>query len=166
MKKTKHEACMACGGPTEEREETVKHEFAGIPVTLVGVPVIHCLECGEREVGIPAIESLQALLAKQIAEKPARLTPTEIRFLRKSLGLSSVDLAKKMSVDRSTVSRWEAKEGAQDMGEQSEKLLRVLALTEKPVEAYPLEEMASEKVAPLRLSLQHDKRGWRPTAVG
>lgn len=161
----KNDKCIACGSKMRQRIETVDYEFAGVGVTLGGVRVLRCSKCGQREIGIPAIATLQKLMAQSIAKKRARLTPVEIRFLRKSLGLSSTDLARKMGVTKSTVSRWESKNDPQEMGPQSEKLLRVLALTERPVEEYSLEDMASAAVAPVHLSLVHGKKGWQPHAA-
>lgn len=155
--------CISCGSQMKERLERVKYDEGGLDVTLVDMPVLTCPKCGEREVGIPAVEGLHKLLSTMIATKAARLTPAEIRFLRKYLGLSSVDLGRKISVHKTTISRWE--NGHEPMGEQSEKLLRVMALRDKPVSEYPLEEMASEEQAPLHLTLVHAKGGWQPRAA-
>jgi DNA-binding transcriptional regulator YiaG len=65
---------------------------------------------------------LNEVLAKAIAKKPHRLTPGEIRFLRKYLGWSGKDFAQFMGVTPETVSRWE--NGAGRIGETAERFLR------------------------------------------
>ena len=48
----------------------------------------------------------------------------EIRFLRKSLKLSGLELAKLIGVDNATLSRWE--QGAKQISKQSDRLLRLI----------------------------------------
>ncbi len=157
--------CVVCETLMEERTENVKWGEAGLNITLRNTTVMSCPNCGEREVGVRAIESLYKTIARYMAEKPQRLVPAEIRFLRKYLGLSSTDFAAKMGVDKSTVSRWESPEDPQPMGVGYEKVLRILALAGKKVEKYPLEEMASQAPAPLHLMVEHDSNGWHAKAA-
>lgn len=155
--------CLACGTEMNERLENVKYDEAGLGVTLINVPVNTCPKCGEREVGVRSMESLHKQMAKMVAEKQQRLMPNEIRFLRKYLGFSSADFADTIGVDKATVYRWQNEEDPQQMSLPVEKFLRFLALNEKPVDAYPLKEMATKDAAPLRAQLELGNRGWRPT---
>ena len=111
------------------------------------------------------MEALFREVARTLATKRARLMPQEIRFLRKHLGLSGRDFARKMGVDHTTVSKWEGVENPRDMGPIAERLLRLFVLTEKPVEEYPREEMASEAPDVSRLQLEHDSKGWHASAA-
>jgi putative zinc finger/helix-turn-helix YgiT family protein len=149
------------------RRENFLYKGSGLPgVTLQNVEVSRCSSCGEYEVSIPRIESLHRAIALELIEKPTRLTPEEIRFLRKYLGLSGTDFAKMMHVDPSTVSRWE--KGIQPMGEVSDTLLRTQVLLRKPVDRYPvnkLSEVAKEEPAPLRIALKPAADGWKHTTL-
>jgi len=126
--------CGTCGGALgPEVRETVPYD-CGLPVMLVGVLVRRCTACDDYEVVIPAMEKLHAALAQAVAHKQSRLTPTEIRFLRKGLGWSGQDMAKRLRVSPEVVSRWE--NGKRNMSWPAEILLRVLAVNEKPLEFY------------------------------
>lgn len=127
------EACYECGGRVTSSREVVP--FKSLPgVLLGGVEVHRCQECKEFEVVIPNINALEAELVRFLVQKPCKLDPAEIRFLRKSLGWSQEDLAREMMTRHETVSRWE--NGAQHMKPQSEWMLRVLVLSTSPIREY------------------------------
>jgi putative zinc finger/helix-turn-helix YgiT family protein len=88
------------------------------------------LRCGETYTSIPAIEGLHRQIAAAVIRKKGRLAPAEIRFLRKWLGWSGVDFAKRTGTKPETVSRWE--NGRTLMGPQADRLLRVLVAKETP----------------------------------
>ena len=144
--------------------ETVNYDACGLPgVTLAGVQVSRCPNCNEVEIHIPNIEGLHRALALAIARKTARLTPEEIRFLRKYLGLSSSDFAQHLGVAAETVSRWE--QGRTAMGTTADRLLRLLALTREPVSHYPLEllrDVARTSPKAMRIEMKSDEGGWHP----
>jgi putative zinc finger/helix-turn-helix YgiT family protein len=146
--------------------ENFKYMASGLPgVTLVGVEITRCGQCGEFEVSIPHIEDLHRLLATTVAAKPARLAAEEIRFLRKWLGWSGVDFAAHMGVDPATVSRWE--NDSLPMGGQAERLLRLMVSTREPIQNYSLDalkQISDTKAPPLRLGFKADRDGWRVAA--
>jgi putative zinc finger/helix-turn-helix YgiT family protein len=119
--------CYNCGR-AELRAEVGAHEYksAGLPysVVLLGVSVQRCPACGEEVVTIPNPVGLHRLLALSIAELERPLLPQEVRFLRKFLDKSAVDMGALMGVDAKTLSRWE--NGRQKMGKVAERLLRLL----------------------------------------
>ncbi len=125
--KEKEMRCYECGR-AELRAEHGVHEYdpAGLPypVILVGVPIERCPECGEEAVTIPDPEGLHRLLALNIIETDRSIVAEEIRFVRKVLDKSAVDMASLMGVDAKTLSRWE--NGRQKMGQVAERLLRLL----------------------------------------
>ena len=108
-------------------------------MTLVGVELRTCPECGEREVAIPRVEMLHRMIARNIIKSQAVLSPEEIRYLRKWLGYSSTDFALVMGVRPETVSRWENTDAAFPMASTADKLLRVLVATREPVDKYPID---------------------------
>lgn len=110
--------CLKCGHK-EVKETHGVHKYieSGLNnVTLVGVNISECPNCGEREVGIPKILQLHGLIAEILASKTSKLNSSEIRFLRTYLGFSSADFAKELKVTTTTVSRWENDKSPMDQG--------------------------------------------------
>ncbi len=151
-----------------ERNATRRYDLGGLHhVILKGIEVSECATCGSEAVAIPRIVQLHRVLAEQFVKQQRMLAPSEIRFLRKHIGLSSLDLATRMGVTRETVSRWES--GAQSMGPGADRLLRVLLMTHEPTDNYLvddlLKELTSEPVpATLSTMSMRNSRtsGWRP----
>jgi putative zinc finger/helix-turn-helix YgiT family protein len=151
--------------------ERVNYRYAesGLPnVVLVGIEVRRCPKCGEEAISIPRIEELHKTLAMALIHERARLASYEIRFLRKWLGLSGVDFARRMGVNQATVSRWESTEKPQPMGPIADRLLRMLVVHGQPIAEYP------DLLAELDDTLEHVDRllamrpvrtGWEPTSI-
>ena len=159
--------CLDCGHAMTTRRENFKYDAAGLPgVTLVGVDVSRCPPCGAREVAIPHIEDLHRVLACAVIRKSARLTPAEIRFLRKSIGWSGQELGAHMGTAGETVSRWE--NGRTPIGAQADRLLRLIVLHARPAEAFDLadlKDIGRETPAELRARLVAGTTGWTAEAA-
>lgn len=113
------------------KRENVKYDALGLPnVTLLNIPVSRCASCGEYEVGVERIEALHAAIAGELALRPFRLTPQEIRFLRTYLDLTQEHLGRVIGVEPATVSRWESIRRPVPMSHAAERLLRVLTAQE------------------------------------
>ena len=157
--------CIECGSQMKTGRENFKYDASGLRgITLADVEVARCATCGEFEVTIPNIEGLHRAIALAICNRKERLTPEEVRFLRKYLGLSGVDFAEILGVAAESVSRWETGKAA--MGGTADRYLRLLVLTRQPVSHYPLEMLrtiATEEAKPLKLGLRADDAGWHPT---
>jgi putative zinc finger/helix-turn-helix YgiT family protein len=136
---------------------------SGLPnVVLLGLEFRTCPKCGEVERVMPRLAQLHRLIAERVAEKEARLIGAEIRFLRKHLGWSGEHFASVMSVRPETVSRWENEK--EPMGPIAERLLRLMALREKPVTSYPndrLADVAKTDARPLHLEARASRSGWQ-----
>jgi putative zinc finger/helix-turn-helix YgiT family protein len=148
--------CADCGAPVTVSYENYRYKECGLDNVVLGnIKIRTCKSCGERELVIPKIQELHGLLAKSIAGQPARLTPKEIRFLRKYLGFSSADFAKEMGVAAETVSRWESGHSPKPMNRQADRLLRLMVIHGKPIEYYPAkaDEGAGKKPAPLKVRI-------------
>jgi len=159
MSETKR--CRVCGTPTEVRRENYKYDASGLDnITLENIEVRHCPKCGERQALIPTLGELHKSIALALAEKRQHLLPKEIRFLRKYLGLSGSDFAAKIGVDPATVSRYESTSDPQPMGKQTERLLRLMVIWERPIQSYPLEEFGTEEPKSVRMTLAPRKGGW------
>ena len=150
--------CLQCGAGMKTARENFRHQALGLSrVTLVGVEVSRCSECGDYEVAIPRLEELHRVLARTVATKSARLVAEEIRFLRKHLGWSGVDFAEHFDVTPQTVSRWE--NGKQEMSVVAERLLRLCALAREPIEDYSVLKRVAKmepKAEVIRLCLQDE----------
>lgn len=158
--------CMQCGSPMKTARENFRYGQSGLPVTLLGVAVTRCRKCGEFEVAIPRIEQLHRVIAMAIIGKRARLTPAEIRFLRKFLGWAGTDFARHMGVTAGAVSRWE--NDREPMGPVADRLLRLVVAHATAGADYPvgrLAEVAERAAAPLRLGMQSDAKGWHAEAA-
>ena len=155
--------CPECR-KAEMKIEHRDHRYieSGLPnVVLLGLEYRVCPSCGEEERIMPRLAQLHRVIAEALAEKRARLTGAEIRFLRKHLGWSGGDFAEVMGVRGESVSRWENEK--EPMGSTAERLLRLMALRLKPVAEYPnerLAEVAQDKPRSLKLRLRPDKAGW------
>jgi putative zinc finger/helix-turn-helix YgiT family protein len=102
----------------------VYHESGMDHVTLRNVTKYDCETCGAKRVQIVAMTQLHRLLAELIARKPARLVPSEIRFIRDHLELTNIDFAALMGVTEAQASRWT---NSESIGVPAERFLRMLA---------------------------------------
>jgi putative zinc finger/helix-turn-helix YgiT family protein len=155
--------CDNCGAQMKSGRENYRYTACGLDsVTLVNVEVRRCPECGEHEVDIPRMAELHRLIAQEVASKGPRLTPQEIRFLRKHLGFSGVDFATTLDVTPETVSRWET--GKKQMSPVAERALRLMVFVRDPISEYPLErlaEVAQGEAVPLRIKLRESRAHWK-----
>jgi transcriptional regulator with XRE-family HTH domain len=94
-------------------------------VKLTNVLVFEC-ECGAKVPELLDIEGLHMLIAVDILQKNSLLSADEIRFLRKSAGLSQSELAKIVGVHSTRVSKWESDDG--HIGKNNDRLLRAYCL--------------------------------------
>lgn len=158
--------CMECGGKMETRRENHRYTACGLPnVVLVGVEIPRCTACGTWELVLPRMEELHRTLALTLVKKRSRLTPQEVRFLRKSLGFSGASFAKRMHVAPETVSKWET--GKQDMGWGAEMSLRLMVLLEQGVTDYHLEELelVEEERKAEQMVLKPGRTHWTPAEL-
>jgi putative zinc finger/helix-turn-helix YgiT family protein len=159
--------CTVCGTPMKTRCENYRYDAVGLPgITLRDVEVSRCPKCGEYEVAIPRIEELHRTIAQALIAKRERLTPSEIRFLRKFLGWSGVDFAAHVGTTPETVSRWET--GSTPMGVTADRLLRLMVASRQPATDYSLDTLkvvAREQAKPIRLRMEVDDGQWRARAA-
>ncbi|CAN5537400.1 hypothetical protein BH09MYX1_BH09MYX1_07620 [soil metagenome] len=163
----KQKRCPDCEGPLTSTFESYNYVESGLSSVHVGpIEVRRCEACKSAMPVIPAIESLHRALAKMLVEQPSPLRGEEIRFLRKYLGFRGADFASVMGVQKETVSRWET--GATPMGGASDRALRLLVNTNKPVASYEPSEFnailagiaeRARKAAPKR-ELTRKHGGW------
>ena len=118
--------CTECGNAmTKSVGDHVYRESGMDHVILRGVTKYTCETCGAERVSILAIDSLHRTLALAIANKPTRLIPSEVRFLRDYLDLSNKEFAELMGVSPEQASRWTTTD---NVGVPAERFLRVLVV--------------------------------------
>lgn len=117
--------CTECGNAmTQTIGDHIYRESGMSHVVLRNVPMYDCESCGAHRVVIERMAQLHRLLAHIIATKPARLVPSEVRFLRDHLELTNRDFATLMGVSETQASRWTS---AEPIGVPAERFLRVIA---------------------------------------
>jgi putative zinc finger/helix-turn-helix YgiT family protein len=133
--------CVECGSTD------LVHTKERLPfndVALVEGSVHRCASCGASYHEFSRVEELSREVAQAIARQEERLLPTQIRFLRKYLGYSGKDFAEFLAVAPETVSRWESTQRSMQMQLSTEKLIRLMALTETPISEYGLDKAGSQ----------------------
>jgi DNA-binding transcriptional regulator YiaG len=110
--------------------------LVGLKIVVHGAALERIDESGEASVELPKLRELMATAAVVRCLVPIRLRGSEIKAMRKILGWTLAELAKKLG-DRTapeTVSRWENE--VQPMGGFAEKLLRLLVCEELSKDAH------------------------------
>jgi putative zinc finger/helix-turn-helix YgiT family protein len=161
--------CFDCDtGKLIETRENYRYLESGLPnVLLKDIQMRRCPDCGAQFVSIPAIEDLHRTIAMILVNKPGRLSPAEIKVMRKSLGWSGADFARKFHISPSQVSRWESVSSHQPMGKANELLLRTAVAFGQKIENYmdQAEKLElSKKSDPLSLTLAHTGGEWANAA--
>ena len=93
-------------------------------VWLIGVLQYKCGNCGETYVEIPRINELHLLIGSNVVCKKEFLIGSEVRFLRKEIGMKSKDMAVALSISPEVYSRWE--NGKQAVAACHDKSLRMI----------------------------------------
>lgn len=161
--------CIECGA---ELKVTVRKNYRdpliGLPgVVLKNVQVWDCPKCGEGGVVFERMTAMLRLLAETVINKRGHFTGDEIRFLRKHLGFSSGDFAKRMGVTLTQVSRWE--HGKSAISPTADRLLRLLVAYTEPVKDYSAETLLAVDAKPAargKVVLELHKKTWRLATAG
>lgn len=156
--------CRSCGerslaGHIEDRP------LDSLPsVVARGLKVTRCEACGAEAVSIPRLEELHRVVAMALVRKPGRLTGAEVRYLRKWLGWSGQDLARRFDLTKEHVSRIE--NGHNPISGVADRLIRLLVVTKPPTMAYSPEELleVGDADEPLRIGVQSTGRDWKAVA--
>ena len=93
-------------------------------IWLIGILQFKCKKCDETYVEIPCINELHLLIGKNIVCKKELIVGSEVKFLRKEIGLKSKDMAEALSIKPETYSRWE--NGKQSLAAYHDKALRMI----------------------------------------
>lgn len=107
----------------------------GLRTVVCGAAIERVDESGEETIELPKPRELRASVAVARCLMPEKLQGWEIKAMRKIMGLTLAELAKKLDERTApeTVSRWET--DAQPMGSYADKVLRLLICEELRKEA-------------------------------
>lgn len=105
----------------------------GIPITVYETAIAD----SDGSVYVPHPKLLQLAAAVYRCTLPQRLNGKEMKFIRKAMGVSSVQWGKEIHANNSTLSRWEADK--QPISASSEKLLRLTAVASMYTDAPGIE---------------------------
>lgn len=160
--------CPKCGADSPTIETTTE-TLDGLSVTVTGHQRVTCAKCGEWLANTKVRWGEQsAIVTNALLGKPRRLAPGEITWLRKRLGWKGVELAARLGVTPSTVSRWET--GAVPILPVADRALRAIVATKGQAPLFDADELAKiddEDGSPLVLELELTEAGWmlaRPAA--
>jgi len=153
--------CMECGN--EMVVTTENYEYDSLPGTvLANVEIRRCDQCDEEEVVLPRLAQLNRVLAEVVIRREQALLPAEFRFLRKVIGWSGVDLARRFGTTKETVSRWE--NGHTPIRPTADQLLRMIVASEAPIADYRTHDFEAVADQAIRTPIQVRRSGndWTP----
>ncbi len=151
--------CTDCGGSMKV-ERVVRAYDADVPDVVVdGLERGTCPKCGSGFEGHPRPLELSALILGALIGKRSRLAPSEVRHLRKSIGLRAQELAETIGVTPTQVSRWE--NGVAPISALADRLLRMLVASFHQVPAPVLRGIDMKRSDPVRLRLELGRKGWK-----
>lgn len=141
---------------TKFQKRHVDHSL-GFPVVLLNVPMVKAR--GEWALNIN-YNRYQEVVLHLLAYKPAKLTGSEVQFIRKHFNMTVRDFAKRFSIKHPAVIKWEkTKDKATRMAWTTEKDIRLFILDEidkRSSELHKLykalKEEAQESAKPLEVS--------------
>lgn len=116
--------CYQCNSMMDViKDQPYRYDTCGLDnVIIFGIPQYKCPECGEVYVSIPKIKQLHQIIGISLCCQKERLSGKEIRFLRKEMRLKASEFAAVLSIDPSTLSRFE--NGHETPSESLEKFIR------------------------------------------
>lgn len=120
--------CPKCGKEMQviDPKKPYVYTASGLDnVFLRGIDVYECA-CGNGIVAIPQLGDLHRLIAIFLLKKPAPLNGKEIKFLRKHSRLKAIELAEKLGVTKTTISRWE--NDKDPIGKPNDRLFRIFCI--------------------------------------
>jgi DNA-binding transcriptional regulator YiaG len=105
------------------------------------LPAYACGSCEDVLLRGPVLEAVSSAVVREILMHSFPLGGVEVRFLRKAVGLTQVELAARLGIDRVSVARWESEE-RQLAGPESIAVRAVVGAAEgSPLRSQPVETL-------------------------
>lgn len=123
------ERCTSCSGPLRWRKSSSARPHPvpdfGFPLNVVGLDVAACSRCRAEHAVVANLDRFRRTVVEEILAKPGPLSSQEIRFLRKTLGLTGGQFAGLVGVSREHVSHIEQGH-APNLGPAADRLARLM----------------------------------------
>lgn len=145
--------CANCGSKMKQTKENYRYTESGLDNVVLGSLTVYACACGEKMPVISDIEGLHKTIAMAIVKSKTQLNGEQIRFLRKEMGVKAVELAKLLSVNKVSISRWES--GSEPIGHANDKLIRLLFIRKMEEDC---EKMLDYKIMPLLENISYKTR--------
>lgn len=111
-------------------------------VVVRNLAAYKCDACEDMLVPGPMLEAISAMVVRELLTHSFPLGGVEVRFLRKAAGLTQLELAARLGIDRVSVARWESEDNRHLAGPESIAVRAVIAAVEgSPVRAQPVEAL-------------------------
>lgn len=151
--------CELCDSKLTTERLTQAFDPALPEVIVDGLERATCPVHGDAGSVWPKASGLLELVISALLNKPSRLLPDEVVFLRKLSGLKAIELAEILGVGAVQVSRWE--NGAQPISALADRLLRMVVATRSDYPAPDLRSIDNRRAEPLAIRVELGRRGWR-----
>ena len=138
--------CIECGRDAVLVKKP-KMPYEGINIENVflrNVEIELCRPCGKESLVVRNIKKVHSMIALGIALQPAKLSGSEVRFLRKAMRLNVAEWASRIAIAPETLSRWE---NGRSPTQQVEKLARIDFLTSDLMTILDLHDALVEVIA-------------------
>ncbi|MGH9639209.1 MAG: hypothetical protein ACRD3Y_04055 [Bryobacteraceae bacterium] len=136
------EKCGSCGKRSKVRKGNFRYDEIGAPILLKNLQISECTACGMREPILRDKKRLMDAIAFAVAGQPWKLRGSDVRFLRKYLGMTGLAFGKLVQVEPETLSRWENDQ--QDIGKNTDRLVRFVVLGKSPELRKNIEEFMNK----------------------
>ncbi|MGH9739577.1 MAG: hypothetical protein ACRD4X_13485 [Candidatus Acidiferrales bacterium] len=136
------EKCGSCGKKSKVRKGNFRYDEIGAPILLKNLLISECTACGMREPILRDKKRLMDAIAFAVASQPWKLRGSDVRFLRKYLGMTGLAFGKLVQVEPETLSRWENDQ--QDIGKNTDRLVRFVVLGKSPELRKNIEEFMNK----------------------
>jgi putative zinc finger/helix-turn-helix YgiT family protein len=116
--------CASCGGTFVPSNEPIEFEVRGEVFLIDGVEHLECSTCSEVILDASVGSILQAKANHEYRKTHGYLTGSEIRTIRKGLGLTQEAFEDLLGLGHKTIVRWEKETVVQNR--TADKLMRIL----------------------------------------
>lgn len=157
MKANRDGSCERCGGALR-RERVMRAIASSLPDVIVdGLERATCEACGATSTVYPRWAALGRIVVEALLDKPGRLAPGEVTYLRGLLGRQK-DLAEQLGVTATQVSRWE--NGAVAISSLADRLLRAIVAADHGLALPNLRRIDVRRTEPVSLRVALGDDGW------
>lgn len=123
--------CSVCNSEMKKNRETYHYTESGLDNIFLENTTVYRCGCGEEFASIYGIIDLNTSIGIALIKKQNFLSSSEIKFLRKNIGLNAATLAEYMGVNKAAVLRWE--NGEQQIDKSNDRIIRLIYASLKQI---------------------------------